>query len=221
MTDYDLSKVEQQIYNTHLRVSRQQQNKPFKLRKDFSNIEEKHLVTVKKLFLFFKKHNHIKIDDFFIAPYKIYKDESYFDIEYYTTLKAVKAYSLYQNTKLYEEPDSENQLNNIAESLKFIYTFCKQKDLNVDGYTSLASGAIPDCIVHLKEHKVNMLTLLGFSSFYNTLKQVDAETLKFILGNEVYNQIEISKTKLFASKKAYKLILLGIQKIKTKLEKDS
>jgi len=221
MTDCDLSYAEQNIYNTHLRVSRQQQNKPFKLRKDFSKIEEKNYIAVKKLSLFFKKHSHITLDDFFIAPYKIYKDESYFDMEYFTTLKAVKAYSLYQNIKLYEEPDSESQLNSITESLKFIYRFCKQQKIDIDQYAQFTSGAIPECIVHLKEHKVNMLTLLGFNGFYKTLKQVDSETLKFILGNEVCNQIETNKAKLFASKKAYKLILFGIQKLKDKLEKDS
>jgi hypothetical protein len=72
--------------------------------------------------------------------------------------------------------------------------------------------------LHLKEHRVNVYCLLGFTQFDKQLKLVDNDILEFILGNEFLNNIPMFRLKFFASKTAKNLIKAGIQKIKNKLK---
>jgi hypothetical protein len=213
LTDFD-----QYIYNTHLRVSRSHRAQPFKFRKDFSNIDPVVIRQLKKITIFLTKHSHIVLDDFIKAPYVIYPDESYFDIEYYTTLKATKAYTLYQRKKLFLDPDTPEQLTNIVESLKYISKYCSDNDIEVDDYITHRTNNTPSFILHLKEHRVNVYCLLGFTQFDKQLKAVDNDILEFILGVEFLNNIPTFRLKFFASKKAKILIEAGIQKIKNKIK---
>ncbi|NBP15667.1 hypothetical protein EBU95_14945, partial [bacterium] len=67
-----ISDFEKHIYNTHLKVTRQANKQPYKLRKDFSNISDKELFTIKKLSNFFNQHKQISPSLFFLASYQIY-----------------------------------------------------------------------------------------------------------------------------------------------------
>ncbi|CAB5226394.1 hypothetical protein UFOVP760_170 [uncultured Caudovirales phage] len=214
----DLTDFDQHIYNTHLRISRSQRSQPFKFRKDFSNIDPVIIKQLKKISIFLTKHNHIALDNFIKAPYVIYPDESYFDIEYYTTLKATKAYTLYQRKKLFLDPDAPEQLTNIVESLKYISNYCHDNNIEIDDYITHRSNNTPSFILHLKEHRVNVYCLLGFTQFDKQLKLVDNDILEFILGNEFLNNIPTFRLKFFASKTAKLLIKAGIQKLKNKLK---
>jgi lysyl-tRNA synthetase class II len=70
----------------------------------------------------------------FKAPYALYPDEKHFPLDYYFTLKATKAYTLYNKKQTLQDPDSTEQLNNIKTSLVFIYNFCKQNNILVPQY---------------------------------------------------------------------------------------
>ena len=96
-----MTHLDKSIYNTYLRVSRTKQNKPFRYRKNFDKFDDDpSFVFVKKLSLFFTKFPHIKLNDFFEAPYNVYLDNSpYYDLKYYTTPKAVKVYGLYMKKR--------------------------------------------------------------------------------------------------------------------------
>jgi hypothetical protein len=72
--------------------------------------------------------------------------------------------------------------------------------------------------LHLKEHRVNVYCLLGFTQFDKQLKLVDNDILEFILGIEFLNNIPTFRLKFFASKTAKILVKAGIQKLKNKLE---
>jgi len=90
ITEYD-----KRIYNTYLKVSRGSNNLPFKYRKDFEKLDEKAFVAIKKVSSFLRKFPHIKMEEYFKAPYALYPDEKHFPLDYYFTLKATKAYTLY------------------------------------------------------------------------------------------------------------------------------
>ena len=62
-----LSRTEEGYYNTYLKTLRQSQGKPFRYRKDFSNLEKDIKFTLRKLTLFFKDYPTIAVDDFFKA----------------------------------------------------------------------------------------------------------------------------------------------------------
>jgi hypothetical protein len=217
----NLNTYEEHIYNTFLRTTRTRSNQPFKYRKDFTTLPDKTKSAVKKIAYFLQKFEHIKIDDFFIAPYKVYADETYFELEYYTSLKATKAYTLYQKKKIYSDPDSEEQLANIKDALQFISTFCKDNNLQLENYLLHKEDVIPSFLIHLKEHKVNIFVLLGFTNFTKELSQVSADMIRFIIDEEMYNKIDVFRTKLFASEKAKHLVAKGLQKIQTILKENS
>lgn len=222
MTDaLALNNYEEHIYNTFLRISRTRNNKPFKYRKEFETLPDKTKAYVKKISLFLRKFDHIKIDDFFLAPYMVYEDESYFELEYYTSLKATKAYTLYQKKKAFSDPDSDEQLRNITEALHFILSFCKDNQITLDQYLQHKEDVTPSFIMHLKEHRINMYVLLGFRTFTKELSQIPADMVRFIIDSELYDKIDMLRTKLFASTKAKFLIERGLQKIQTILKENS
>ena len=124
-----MTAAEQYIYNCYLETSRKLNNKPFKYRKDFEGFEEKEeYILVSKLSRFFAKYSNINIKDFFEAPYFVY-NEKYFDLKFFTTQKAIKSYTAYQNKFLPENPDHEQSIQKIKDSFIFLYNFFKDKGI--------------------------------------------------------------------------------------------
>jgi hypothetical protein len=210
-----ISDFEQLIYNTHLRISRQKKNLPFMYRKDFTHLNDIYINSIKKIATFLAKFPHIKLEDFIRAPYEMYSDESYFELDYYTTLKATKAYTLFIKRRESLDPDNEEQLKYIIESLKFISAFCKEQGIDIANYIEHRTGNSSSYILHLKEHRVNVYSLFGFSNFERSIRSQDTEIVKFILSEDFLNMLSNFRLKFFASKKAKRLVELGIQKIKT------
>lgn len=87
------------IYNNHLAESRKARKKPFRLRKDFTNLKPSVIRTLERLESFFNKHKQIDICDFFKAPYEIYPNDEYFDLDFFISYKAISTYNLYKKSK--------------------------------------------------------------------------------------------------------------------------
>jgi hypothetical protein len=208
---------EKNIYNSHLRISRSSQNLPFKLRKNFYKFEDTaKYVYVKKLSLFFKKYDHLNIDDYFSAPYKIYPDSDFFDLKFFTTQKAIKAYSLYKQAQQNTDPDSEEQIKFTTDSLYFIYEFCKQNNINLRDYTSHKIGPVNTFITHLNQSKVNIYSLFGFQDFEQKIKQADLDVVKFIIPNIIEN-LGTFRSRFYSSKKLKHIVRDGSELIYTSL----
>lgn len=214
--EISLTDFEQHIYNTHLRISRSKKGLPFKYRKDFSHLDNLYINSLKKIAIFLAKFPHIKLENFIRAPYEIYSDQDHFELEYYTTLKATKAYTLLMKKQEMLDPDNEEQLKNIIESLKYISLFCKEQGIDISKYIEHQTENSASYILHLKEHRVNVYSLFGFQTFERNIRALDPELLRFILGEDFLNNLSKFRLKFFASKKAKVLVELGIQKIKTK-----
>lgn len=208
-----LSQQEKFIYNKFLATTRSIQNKPFKLRKQFENIDDLTSVCLKKLSLFFNRFKHVDIDKFFRAPWEMYIDKGNFDLKFYTTQRALKVYTLYIQRQAMRKPDTEEQLYDIKQSLKYIYRFCNNTNITIDDYMSHKTGDVYTFMLHLKEHKVNIYTLFGFSNFESKMKQLDTDYLKFMLGDLAVNLSEF-RTNYITSNHAKNFIKLGLNKIK-------
>jgi len=204
---------EQHIYNTHLKISRQKRNQPFRYRKDFTDLDIKQISYLKKISLFLKNFTHINLEEFIKAPYDIYPDELYFDLQYYTTLKATKAYMLYHQKLQMKIPDSQEQLENIQLSLRFISTFCKEQNITVSEYINHKTNDTFSFLLHLKDHRVNVYCLFGYDLFDKNIRTVDSNLLSFIIGNDLINNLPIFRTRFLNSTKARKFVNLGLQKI--------
>jgi len=202
---------ESHIYNNFLIAHRKHKNLPFKLRKDFNNIEEDKVFLLKKLSSFFKNYKNINYQEFFEAPYKVYGGEFY-DLSYFISPKAIKAFTLYQKQKQQDDPDNIEILNYTLNSLKFIKNFCKENNISPIQYLNHKTGIVNTYLLHLKEHKINFYSLFGYTNFFNFFKKNNYEELKFLLG-DVVDSVDILYHKYIKSSKNKALVENGIKKI--------
>ena len=208
-----LTDFEKFIYNKHLSCSKKNQNKPYTLRKDFSNLDDSATLYVKKLSMFFNKFKHIDIEDFFNAPYKIYTDEKYFDLKFYISPKAINTYNVYKKQKEVIDPDSIESLQFTQSSLKFIKEYCKDKKISYADYLDFidTGDTLPAFITHLQTHKINFYSLMGHGDLLKKIYRY-YETYKFALGSVVEN-LEKIYNNFVRSKKLKILVREGIKKI--------
>lgn len=206
---------QKRIYNSHLAISRKVKNLPFKQKQNFDNLDEKQIIILNKLERFFNSNKNVNVDYFFIAPYKIYPDESYFTLEYYTTLKAITCYTNYMKLLISDDPDSSESLVRFSNSLKFIFSFCKENNLSLEEYKTHTSGTLPSFIEHLKNHKINYYTLhaLTFSKI-----DVDSDILNFAFG-DFWKTFQTTRNKFQSSKKLKTFGKQAIDKINHNLKK--
>ena len=208
-----ITEKEKYIYNKYLATSRSRQGKPFKLRKKFDDFSDENFVYIKKLNLFFNKFQHVSMDDFFIAPYEVYPDNTGFDLKFYTTQRALKVYTLYTKRKAYTNPDSEEQLFDIKRSLQYILKFCNRYRINIEQYTDHRSGNMFSFVLHLREHKINIYTMFGFEKFESNLNSYNREELEFTIGDYIDN-LDRFRTNFISSNRAKTLVHEGLKKIK-------
>ena len=208
-----MTHLDKSIYNTYLRVSRTKQNKPFRYRKNFDKFDDDpSFVFVKKLSLFFTKFPHIKLNDFFEAPYNVYLDNSpYYDLKYYTTPKAVKVYGLYMKKRDAEDPDTDAQLNAIKESLMFLFTFCRDNKITVNEYLDHKTNNFPTFILHLRKRDITIYVLYALTGFDTMINSIPQSRLEFTLGDNFINSMNDNKLKYYKSKKAKRVIQQGIK----------
>lgn len=205
-----ITELEKRIYNSHLIVSRKVQNKPFRLRKKFDDLSDDKIVYLQKLYKFFISYENVDMDDFFMAPHKIWSDGSQYPLEFYTTHKAKKAYSQYMKEREVSNPDTLENLIRLKEGLKFIFKFCKEKGLTFENYMAYKEEALPCVVDHLKNHKINFYVLhsLGVSKM-----DVDKRTLDFIFG-DFYQTFQKTKNKFHSSKTMKEVAKKIIDKLK-------
>ena len=216
-----ITEKEKSIYNSHLYASRKAKNKPVRLRQNFDNIETKDEVALKKLNLLLSKYSHINYSDFFIAPYKIYGPDSYFDLPFFNTRKAIKCYSLYCKEKEVQNPDSQESIDTLKKCLKFIYNYCYDKKITLTEYKTYVPdrGETPEIFWHLKDHKINFYTLHAFD-MDAVVKSKDTEIFDWVIRDftDLYSK---TRVKFVSSKSLKEKAKKGIEIIQQKLLKFS
>lgn len=202
------------IYNCYLETSRKLNNKPFRYRKDFEGFEEREdYAYIVKLSSFFNKFENINIKDFFEAPFYVYKDERV-DLQFYTTQRAIKAYTIYQNQFLIDNPDNSQTLIKIKDSFIFIKDFCKTLNIPVTSYIKIkpADAQWHSFLMHLKSRQVSLYALFTFPEFDKILQQYDTEIKSYVFG-DTFENLNFYRTKYYSSTKAKKLCVLMYSKL--------
>lgn len=207
------------IYNTYLITSRKYQDKPARPRKDFTGFEDtENYVPIKKLDMFFTKYKHVDINDFFQAPYELFPDTTYYDLNFFTSRRALKTYTLYQTKKENELPDTDNQLFFIQSSLNYIFKYCTSNDIkSIDEYFNTKDGNIHIVLQHLKDRNVSIYMFFAKRSYETIFKEYEPSILSFMLGN-IFEKLDLYRTRYYNSITAKKLIDAGLQKINKLLE---
>ena len=208
-----MTEQEKQIYNTYLATTRSQQNKPFKLRKDFEDLKSQPLVS--RLTNFFNRYPHIAPQEFFKAPYEIHPDTEHLDISYFLTRAAIKAYSLYQ--KKLKDSSPESQIEDIRKSLQYIGSFCLKHKLHIEDYLYHKSGCIYSWMMHYREHYINIYSIFEMGDISSILNKVSNEEKK-ILVDDLQQIIGTYKVRYFNSAKTKKFVKEGTDKIKNFLK---
>jgi len=217
-----ITEKEKSIYNSYLYASRKAKNKPVRLRQNFDNLESKDEVSLKKLNLLLSKYNHINYSDFFIAPYKVYGPDNYFDLSFFNTRKAIKCYSLYCRDKEVQNPDSDECINTLKECLKFIYDYCDEEKITLAQYKNYSNvdtpNSIPIIFTHLKNHKVNfyLVHALGIDSVVKECNR----TLTWIIP-EFHDLYAQTRAKFLSSKELKHKAKKGLKIIEQRLLKFS
>ena len=205
---------EKYIYNCYLETSRKLNNKPFKYRQNFDEFETtEDYIYVNKLNRLFSKFENINIKDFFEAPYFVF-NEKYFDLKFFTTQKAIKAYTLYQNNFLPENPDHQQSIEKIKSGFAFIYKFCKQNNIKLDEYATFVAqdNKIHSFMEHLKNRDISLYNMFVFPNFDKSLKQYDNDIKNFMFGESLQN-INFYRTKYYGSSKAKNICTLAYTKL--------
>jgi len=185
-----MTEFEKKIYNKHLAVSRSARNKAFKLKKDFSNFEDdaKYLY-IKKISIFFSKYPEIDMDLYFSAPYKLYLDVEYFDLNYFASPRAIKSYSIYKQELDKLSPDK--QLEDVKNSLKFIAKYCLENNITLDKYICHKKiGIHPEWIYHIKLNNINLYSLMEFPNILDSINELSEEDQYMLFGKtqkELFN----------------------------------
>ena len=90
-----VTEFEKMLYNKWLAVTRSQAGQPFKLRKNWKGFESKpEYIYIKKLAYRLQKYDNINIDEYFKAPYKVYRDEMSYPLSFYVSMKAITCYKI-------------------------------------------------------------------------------------------------------------------------------
>ena len=208
-----ITEFEKQIYNNHLVASRKAKNEPFKLKKDFSKLEEDKIVCLQKLSRLFQSYDNLIQEDFFMAPHKIYPDEVYYPLEFYVKPKAIKCYSDYVKQLEIQDPDNMDSLTRLAQGLKFISKYCIENNLLLSDYELNIEGTMPCFVNHLKSHKINYYTLHAL-----TFKKpkVESRILDFIFP-DFFSVFQKTKNKFYSSTKMKEFAKQAKQKLEKQI----
>lgn len=213
-THSDLTNEEKFIYNSYLIANRKSKNKPFKLRKDFTDVSDEHYIILKKLGAFFEHNQTISVNNFFWAPYEVYSKDEYFDLHFYTTRKSIIAYTQFMRKKETQDADSESCIDDCKRGLKYIYNECVARNITLTQYKEL-SLPIPKFLVDLKAHQINFYILHGLD-VEKQIKQIQPELLDFYC-KDFYNLYYNTRTKFTTSTRLKNVIRDGLKIIEKKL----
>lgn len=207
-----------ELYNTYLAVTRSCRNQPFRLRNNFEGFEQsKEFILLNKISLFLANFKQIKPRLYFEAPYRIYNSNEYFDLKFYTSQKAIVAYTTYMKQLQEESPDSEHHIQFIKDSLRFIAMFCIKNKIHLFEYISHSGGVTKSFMKHIKEHNVSIYSLFGFPELFRIVQETPKDEIDLLLGN-ISNSLSLYKNKFMTSRTARRIVGEGMKRINRVIE---
>ena len=202
-----------EIYNAYLGTSRQARNQPWRPRKDFDGFDKTpDGIICKRLELFFKKFPQIDPREFFNAPYIIYKDESHFPLNFYTTQKSIAIYTAIQKQKKEESPDTSDQIADIKKSLKYLAVQCFNRNITLEEYCTAKNGYGYQPFIDFAEKRLNIYVLIKLPFFDTQLNSYNLQDRELYL-KDTYNNLSKYKMRLNVSTRAKALIDEGLKLI--------
>lgn len=208
-----LTDFEKNIYNCFLKHSRKGQ--PYQPRKDFSSMDQNTIVLLKKISNFLSKYPHIRLEDYFKAPFLLHPDDEYPRLNFFTTLAATKQYSLFK--KQQEDEDPENQFDQIKDSFHFIAMFCLENKIPLEKYSSHRTGYMYSWLNHYREHRINAYSIMEIPNIFNVLSSLPQDEVELFVKN-LDEKFIAFKTRYLTSTKTKELVHQATKKIQNFLK---
>lgn len=208
-----VTEKQKNIYNKHLAISRQSRNKPFKIKKNFSDIDATTQLSLIKIERLLSKFPNIDLDVYFKAPFSLWKDTEYFPLEYFATQAALRAFSLYKKQLLEQNIDSNESLDEIKSSLMFICKFCISNDITLDQYIIHKSGITYSWSKHIQNASITPYVMFGFNNIDKIIFNIPEDESEYMLGT-FKEKFYVYKNAFNKSTTAKHTIIEGLKKIK-------
>lgn len=210
-----LNNHEQRIYNEYLRATRTAAGKPYKLRKNFDDIDASSVLYVQRIARVLNKFHHISMADFFAAPHQVYGSGEYFDLKFFASQRALKTYTTYMQQQINADPDAPQVLQRVMESLRSLKEFFAQHHLCMESYAQHVTNNLPTFVLHLKERKLSPYVMQEIPQATSIIRAQDAEVLRFMFGDGFFEDLNAYRTRYLASQQCKVLVRAGIKKIST------
>ena len=216
-----MTKEEQNVYNKYLAISRISRNKPVKLRRNFEGFEEdSKYPALKKICTLFHKFPQIIPDLYFKAPFELYPDEKYFDLNFFANQKAIRTYTLYLKKRQDQSPDSADQLEFIERSIKFIAHFCCDHKIPFDSYISYKTANITySWMTHYKNHIISIYSLFLYPNLETIISSIPKDEHDLFL-DDLFKQLNTYKIRFHKSKKAKPFLKQAYKRLKKYVKKN-
>lgn len=213
-----ITPAEKHLYNDYLVISRKMRDKPFSIRKNFDDMDETTLFHIRRISHLLSKYPHITSEQYFKAPFVVYPEVEYFGLDYFSSMKAVEAYRL--NTKRIDnlDPDDEEQISFIGQSLRVILKTCNHYNTDPDNYPSLKTGITYEWMKQVKKHEISIYSTMAFSSIYSIIETTPADEVELFLGITPSDFLRY-RERFNSSVNAKALVTQGIEKIKKIIRK--
>lgn len=182
----ELSENKKKIYNLYLKAYRQNNDKPFRTKKNFSDIQKNDslIANLTKIESIFLKYPAFFSQNYFDAPYKIYNDEKkYYPLSFYSSQKGINSCISYLNWL--RDSDPETQFEHFKNSFKFVANFCVEKGINLEDYVNYCSVSQNDCLLHLKQHKISWYLVFNIPGFYPLLYNLPKDEFQLYYGDKI------------------------------------
>ena len=198
------TEFQKKIYNEHLKRSRLAKKQPFRIRKNFQDVNDSVKLYLSRLESFFTNNPNIKISDYFNAPYIIYGENEYFDLKFFCSQKSISVYSLYIKNLMESNPDEI--MDRLISGVKFIDNFCKENNITINEYAFHTTGFYPTFILHLKNFIYPLYFIFYIPNAELNFRKLSDDEKNFLFSNNVYDNLDILNKKIKNSLNANRLL---------------
>ena len=208
----EITEYGKKIYNAYLKSLGIAGDRPYKYRKNFDKFDQEDKGTLIKLETFFRRYDHIDIDMFFIAPYKLWSDVTYYPLEFFSKRKALTCYLNYKKYLLTLSPDDEYHIVNVVKGFYFIKDFCLDNSISINNYLEHKDG-IYSFLNHLQRGDISIYNIFVFENFKSIFRDKVDKELKEVLFGSLYKDYDILYRKYVHSNKCSEISKKCLKKI--------
>lgn len=148
------------IYNAWLRATALANKRPYKRRKDFSNLSEEDRLSLEKLERIFSGFPGINVGDYFGASYQLYESDAvrFIPLKDFTTPKAVRNYVNFCGVS----PKKDVWVDRMMRGFSFIFKKCVEDRVSLAAYIAGGEG-VPEWVPDYLSGEISIENIICFN----------------------------------------------------------